>query len=191
MKTATRVGSAAILTGLFLAAKTAFAAPVTLDFSSGTFSARPPLSYVNMYQQDGFTVTTQSVWDEFSMTGGTYGPTLDWYNASTVIRFDRGGGLFNLDSVDIPIPAYAGLVFESSTGAMISLGSGTGTRLFPDAGWSGINYFTVRKLTSVDILTEIDNVVVNPVPVPTALTLFLSGLAGLAAMKKHRATRRG
>jgi len=186
MKPLERIGSILLFGTLTVVTEATFAAPVTLDFSSGIYSTRPPLGYVNQYQEDGFTVATQSALNQFSTVGGTYGPTLAWYESGVVIRIDRGGALFNLDSVFIPVPAYAGLRFQSSTGAVVTVGSISGTLTFADLGWSGIDYFTVRTSAGFNILTQLDNVVVNSVPLPATLPLLLSGLVGLVAMRKRR-----
>ncbi len=160
------------------------AAPITLDFSSGIYSAQPPFGYVNQYQQDGFTVATQSNLNQFSAINGSYGPTLAWYDYGTVIRFNAGGTRFDLASVDIPVSAFAGLRFQSSTGAVVSVGSLTGTLAFANAGWTGIDYFTVQTVAGFNILTQIDNVVVQPVPLPGALGLLISGIVGMGVARR-------
>ena len=172
---------------LFLMGQASFAATVVIDFSSGIYSAR--LGYVNVYKEDGFTISTLSSADSFSQVGGNYGPTLAWYNHATVIDVNRGGALFSVNSIDFVVPAYAGMTFESSTGGVVTVGAITGTKLFPASGWSNIQSFTIRTTTATNILTQLDNLVVTtPVPLPPALLLLVSGILGLAGIQR-RATK--
>ena len=169
---------------LFLMGQASFAATVAIDFSSGVYSAR--LGYVNVYKEDGFTISTQSNVDSFSQVGGNYGPTLAWYNHATVIDVNRGGALFSVNSIDFVVPAYAGVTFASSTGGVLTVGSITGTKLFPTSGWSNIQSFTITTTTATNILTQLDNLVVTtPVPLPPALILLASGILGLAGIQRR------
>ncbi|CAB5151880.1 hypothetical protein D3OALGA1CA_4476 [Olavius algarvensis associated proteobacterium Delta 3] len=160
------------------------AAVVTLDFSSGDYIERPPSYNVNQYDQDGFSVYTTDPSDTFHETFGTYGPTLAWYETDIVIRID-GPEPFTLRSVDVPTPAFAGLEFTSSTGGSIQTGSGTGTLYFSGPDWSDMDYFTVRTPLSFDILTELDNIEINTVPLPSSLFLLASCLIGLRIFRNR------
>ncbi len=169
---------------LFCSVSRLHATPVTLDFSSGAYIQRPPLNYVNLYEQDGFSVYTEDSLHQFHETFGSYGPRLAWYEGDTVIRVD-GPALFTLTSIDVPTAAFAGLEFTSSKGDVVTAGSGTGTIFFTGPGWSGMKFFTVNTRTGFDILTELDNFVVATVPLPSAVVLFLSGVIGIVALKRR------
>ena len=169
---------------LFLMGQASFAATVAIDFSSGVYSAR--LGYVNVYKEDGFTISTQSSLDSFSQVGGNYGPTLAWYGYAKVINVNHGGAFFSVNSIDFANPAYAGVTFESSAGGVFTAGAITGTKLFPASGWSNIQSFTIRTTTATNILTQLDNLVVTtPVPLPPALLLLASGILGLAGIQRQ------
>ncbi len=166
---------------LFAAVYPLHAAPINLDFSSGTYMQRPPLNYVNLYEQDGFSVYTVDSLHQFHETFGSYGPRLAWYEGDTVIRID-GPSSFTLTSIEVPTPAFAGLKFTSSKGEVVTTGSATGTIFFTGPGWAGMEYFTVNTQLSTDILTELDNFVVTSVPLPSALVMFSSSLIGFFAL---------
>lgn len=178
---------------LFLLAfisKPSAAATVTIDFESGAYSSRS--GSVNVYKEDGFTVATRSPLSSFSQVFEKYGPALAWYEYATVIDVNRGGELFNVNGIDLAAPAFAGVTFESSTGGLLKLGSSSGTKIFPETGWTNLQSFTIRSSSSFDILTQLDNLVVTPVPLPPAALLLVSGLICLPALGRRgsRAAKR-
>ena len=176
----------ACLCGASMVAATPVSA-VTLDFSSGTYNN--PYANSWLYEEDGFRVTASL---GFSRTFGTYGPTLAWYNGAGMIRVEYTAGTFDLQSVQVPVAAYAGLAFSSPTGAEWTFGSATGTLSFWGADWTDISYFTVRTLTGVDMLTQLDNLVLYPreqivaTPLPPAMLLLTTGLLALATGARRR-----
>lgn len=184
-------------------ASSASAQSIVLDFSSGDYVERPPQYNTNQYRQDGFAVETESTFHEFHETFGSYGPTLAWYEHDIVIRTSFGGEKFKLESIDVAVPAYAGLEFMSSKGSVVSVGSVSGTIEFSGEGWSEIDFFTLHTTLDFDILTELDNFVVTPASTyvtptlnPWGVMAMLASLLGLgvlahSAASDHEAPQRG
>lgn len=167
------------------------ATAVTLDFSSGTYNN--PTGASGLYLEDDFRVSASS---GFHKTYGTYGPTLAWYDSWTTIRVEYTLGTFDLHSVLVPMPPYAGLVFNSSKGGQQTYGSVTGTLSFSGPQWSDMDYVTIHSMTNFSILTELDNFTLTPreqivqTPLPHTLLLLASGLATLAGATRKNKSRK-
>ena len=165
-----------------------FADIITLDFSSGVYSTQGISSRgANLYEQDGFSVRTTDASDAFF--NPSFG-SLNWYDGMTELMVESSGSLFDLNSLDIRTPAFAGLVFTSSKGENLRVGSISGELGFTGVGWEGIDFFTISKIRDFDILMAMDNITVTTIDVaePAILALFALGLAGLGGLGAVRRT---
>jgi hypothetical protein len=122
-------------------------------------------------------------------------------NGGEQVQFTFAGGNFDLQSVDItgwdigPDPSLSG-VFESSSGATFTVSSADLPPLLTidfasQAGWSNISFFTFTVPVGVGVCgvdpaycsgVGFDNIVLaaaSTVPIPAALPLFISAIAGL------------
>ncbi len=160
-----------------LVQSTASAQSVTLDFSSGSFnSAR------SIYQEDGFIVKASHGFHRIP-TGN-----LAWYEAGSFITIAAGNsGHFNLNSLTIVSPPFSGLTFESSKGGLLRIGSITGPLSFDGPAWNDITSVKISQTYSNNILNQIDNIVLTPVPEPASLLLMISGLAviGFSGLRRR------
>ena len=187
--------SAALCTVLVLLSFNAHA--VTIDFQSLEHIDALEAFHGTSYSEDGFTITATSLY-----SFGTQHPS---YRGSTTLRNGNqgtsttlaatGGGAFNLTSIDLG-EVDTGMATVNFTGYLS--GGGTVTQSFTLDGnfstGSGLETFTFngfKNITSVVWDTEspfhqFDDIEVEPVPLPAAAWLFLSGLLGLAGLSRKR-----
>lgn len=164
-----------ITVAVCLVSLSSHASLVNLDFSSGMYYGNS-----NYYSEDGFLVTASDQF-EFSDRG-----VLAWYDTSDYFEVKSdAGSLFNLEQLQIVVPAYAGLTFESSKGGSASFGSISGPISFSGDEWRDIESFNIRTIvSSFDIYNAVDNIQLSyKVPEPSTLVLFGLGLAGLGVRR--------
>jgi len=188
---------------VFLFATATQAAPVTIDFeefniddSTGggaTGNQLPPL------QSQGFDIAGSLVFDPAGIFIGTntgtksFGGTIsgfgqDGFGVASFVSFTRSdGGPFAIYSLDVllqsdpeGVTSISGmLVGGGSANLGVSVGTGDWLNLEALSFRAEGNQFGFGSAT-----VELDNVVVSAVPVPAALWLFGSALAGLGWLKR-------
>lgn len=168
---------------LILISLNVVAEPIILDFSSGSFSENN-----RKYNKDGFVVEASHGFHSVNLG------TLAWYETTNLITVSYGNELFSLESLDVVARAFAGLMFASSRGGSIRLGSGVGHFDFFGEDWTDIEYFTIStSLNTFDVLTQLDNIVVSPVSVsvsePPTIAILVLALGLLANMRRKHLTK--
>jgi hypothetical protein len=201
-----------------LAALPAMAAPVTLDFSSGVYSAD-----CGTYTQSGFTVATQAgdhtdgcaaVVATFAalypdLYGSAVGDVmLSFHDGAgnsppNILSVSYGGGAFDLNSIDIPeIDVYftpgnpSGFLFTASGGGTLTILPNVYGTINFGSDFDNITSFTLQITegtgAALNLEHALDTFVLNtlpaPVGVPEPMTLSLLG-AGLAGMGALRRRR--
>ena len=162
------------------------AAPVTLDFTSGTYSRTHTTGYYDTYTEDGFTLTPLEEGNHFD----SYIGAMTFHNGTDNVVDDNNlvltysGGAFDLTSID-------SVAFEFGATSLDLLGSDSTTQsigvsshalsflnvnsvifsVAPPSGWS------IAGWNSLEVNT-------TPVPVPAALWLFGSALIGLVGVRR-------
>lgn len=164
---------------LFFFSLNTFAMPIVLDFSSGTYSQNN-----TRYEEDGFNVTADYGFHSIRLG------TLAWYETTNTINVSTTTGSFDLESLTVANPSFAGLRFESSKGGQVLVGRYSGVLNFYGESWSGITSFTIKTiLSSFDILNQIDSIHLNTIPVkvsePTSHFLILIFLL-LISLKHYK-----
>lgn len=149
----------------FLQIPSVYAATINLDFSTGIYNGSNTI-----YEEDGFTIEASHGFHSIRMN------TLAWYESDNIITISSGGALFDLENLIIANRAFAGLLFESSKGGTISVGSISGLLVFPGGEWNAIEYFTVTTKSNFDITNQLDNISITTVPLPPSLLLMISAL---------------
>jgi hypothetical protein len=170
---------------------------VTIDFQSLEHADALETLHGTSYSEDGFTITATSLY--------SFGTLHPFYRGSTTLRNGNQGtsttlaatdsSAFNLTSIDFA-EVDMGMATVNFTGNLS--GGGTVTQSFILDGifttGSGLQTFLFRgfnNVTSVVWNTEspfhqFDNIEVEPVPLPAAAWLFLSGLLGLIGFGRNR-----
>lgn len=144
------------------------ATPITLDFSSGSYDVNN-----RKYLEDGFKVTANYGFHNIRLG------TLAWYETSSTITVSlENGMLFDVKSLTVVNRPFLGLVFESSKGGTVSIGSITGPLDFSGEKWNSISSFTIKAGSNyADILNQVDNINLNlariKVVEPSTLLLLL------------------
>lgn len=163
----------------FLFSAPVVATPVILDFSSGTYNFAN-----NKYEEDGFIVSASRGFHSVMLN------TLSWSGGDNVITLSRESGeVFDLVDLDITVRAFAGLVFESSKGAMVSVGSISGLFSFSGDQWRGIDFFTIKNSIDANILTQIDDIRLaetRVIPAPPTIVL-ISLMALVWGVRRNKA----
>ncbi|MGD9635450.1 MAG: hypothetical protein AB7G28_26065 [Pirellulales bacterium] len=156
-----------------VASHAAAAEPVTLDFDnlSRGLIAIP-------YTEDGFTVTAPSRGNGAGICRGSDDGYLCGGTNTIPIRFRITGETpFDLVSLDVE-QVFRSWRIEASSGAILSLGSQTGTQspgtidfeALP--GWRGLSYFEiVHDPGQANGFINADNISLLPVPEPSTLAL--------------------
>jgi len=165
------------------------AALITLDFTTGSYSDRDIQGlYYDTYTQDGFTLTTQITANHLdpniyvgnmAFHNGPENPTTD---NNLILTYS--GGAFDLTSID-----FSGFRFN---GTSLDLqGSNGATESITTIGLNSLSFLNVTSvnfsITGSSGVAGWDSLVVNtaPVPIPAALWLFVSGLAGFLGIRKR------
>lgn len=184
----------AVLLGA-LAGAGARAATVLVDFDS---AASPGLSSAD-YREDGFLMQSLSGHYDF-LPAGLNAFTTRYLSLDirpqvgetvSAVRFSFTGGRFDLRSIDVSdatSPGFGTQEITSSAGGQRYLDS-AGTETFSGLPWSDLDWIVLSG--SVPILGPgFDNLVFQTVvPVPAALPLVASGLAGLCGVAGRRRRR--
>ena len=182
-----------IVVGFLIAPLNAQAAPVNLDFSSGTFYDRPTGIGLDFYTQDGFTVEIANTAHNTAMSSCPTRWCFDNYYttpAETTLITRDDGGVFDLDSIQIlQTHSSFGLNFSADDGAFLNVKS-IGTVLFGPE-FEGITILQINMPCSGQYVScggTIDNVslTVGAVPIPSAVWLFGSGLIGLVGVARRK-----
>lgn len=187
-----------------LAVGAAHAAPVVLDFSTGTLANTGAASggtTYDTYTQSGFTLKTTDSRDHVEGTLFGYSPagTLSWHktgsNPSTDNRLitDFAGAAFDLTGIDVLINPD-GLSITSSKGGVFNYAAGSiGAISFAALGsdWQNITSFTIGIVGNANGMHRLDSIQLNnaptTIPEPASLALVsLSLLAAGAAVRKSR-----
>ncbi|MEW8029365.1 MAG: hypothetical protein AB2792_08390 [Candidatus Thiodiazotropha sp.] len=173
--------------GLITVAGTTHAA--ILDFSSGTFLDRPPGAGLDYYAQDGYIVEIADPGHNTSMgtcPGRWCFDNLWGVPAETTFLTSADGSAFDLTSLQV-FQSAQGLNFTADGGAFLN-STDLGTIFFGPE-------FQDITLLRIDIpcrgpgascRVTLDNIDVNPVPIPAAVWLFGSGLLGLIGLSRKR-----
>lgn len=156
-----------------------------------------------LYTENGFRLDQLSVSDSF---GSIHSPSYrftgsaSFYNSvqNGITRLTRvDGGAFDLNSIDLDslnIPVSVSVTFsgELNGGGTVTQ-SFTTDNLFPDMETFTFdstfsNLLNVTWLQDPEYLLyhHFDNIVVGPVPEPTAMALIGLGLGGIIAMRRRR-----
>jgi hypothetical protein len=112
------------------------------------------------------------------------------YGTEAAISVERSdGGAFALYSLDLLSGATA-IYAETSDGAFININVvNDGLGALGQGGWLNIVSFTIEDWVPSGVpipgVLEVDNIVVSAVPVPAAVWLFGSALAGLGFMRRN------
>lgn len=141
----------------------------TLNFSSGQYN-----QLNNLYSESGFTVQASHGFHTVNLG------TLAWYEGDNTITIASDSDYFDLVQLTLANTAYSGMIFESSKGGSKSIGAISGIVNFTGDAWQSISYVKIRSLTGTDILNQVDNIVLTPVPEPAAFILMGLGLAAVA-----------
>lgn len=147
----------------------------TLDFSSGQYN---PSNTV--YAESGFTVQASHGFHNVRLG------TLAWYEGDNTITITSDGGDFDLTQLTLANTAYAGMRFESSKGGSKVIGGISGVLDFSGESWQSVSYVKIRTVTAMDVLNQIDNMVVTPVPESASSLLMSLGLVAIAVMVRKR-----
>jgi hypothetical protein len=165
------------------------AATVIIDFDAAT----PGSLLSGNYVEDGFTMESLSGHYDFYASGGTSNSPylgLDVVEAETLSKVRFTGGTFNLVSLDVMYAASEIIgenqILESSAGGLMQLNT-AGVQNFTGSSWSNLTWITLSSNVNIagpgfDTIT-FDTVVV---PIPAAMLLFGSGLAGLFGIARRR-----
>jgi hypothetical protein len=172
---------------LLVASHAAAAEPVTLGFdnlSRGQFTIP--------YTEDGFTVTAPSRGNGAGICGGSEDGYLCGGTNTVPIRFRIAGNTpFDLVSLDVE-QVFRSWSIEASSGAILSLGSQTGTQspgtisfeALP--GWRSLSYFEiVHDPGQANGFINADNIRLLPAPEPSTLALC-TALTAIATNFRHR-----
>jgi hypothetical protein len=165
------------------------AATIIIDFDATTASSQLTGNYV----EDGFTMESLSGHYDFfpsSGTGNTPYLGLDVIGLETLSKVRFTGGTFDLVSLDVmsTVSEINGenQILQSSAGGLMQLNT-AGVQNFTGPSWSNLTWITLSSNVNIagpgfDTIT-FDTVVV---PIPAAMLLFGSGLAGLFGIAGRR-----
>ncbi len=163
------------------------AAIVVIDFNAATTGSLLTINYM----EDGFTMERLSGHYDINPSGGTGNTTylgLDIVEGESLSEVRFTGGIFNLTSLDVMYTTFGGefQTLKSSAGGNMLLTT-AGLENFSGTSWSDLTWITLSSNISIagpgfDTIT-FDTVVV---PIPAAILLFGSGLAGLIGVARKR-----
>ena len=112
--------------------------------------------------------------------------------AYSAVRIDLYGALFDLISFDVlhGLPGITGeygleanFVLQTSNSAIFGYDS-IGTKTYSGINWMDLSYIDFITY-SPDVISLIDNIHINRIPLPATLLLVVSGLAGIVLMKRY------
>ena len=187
-----------ILMALSLGSVASHAESVTIDFEE--FNGQVALfeSLPTSFETKGFSISEDgSDWfAEDPFDGGTsvlLGPT---NNPGSITITKDGGQVFSLHSFDYSFGAATGsnsiyLSAITAGGGVINLSPTLATDYFMythdlDGAFYNIVSVTFSQEVGNTALTVLDNIVVSAVPIPAAVWLFGSALAGLGWMRRKQ-----
>ncbi|WOI54332.1 hypothetical protein [Parvularcula sp. LCG005] len=180
------------------------ASAAVIDFEG--YAATTDTLYPSPLIEDGYQLIGNGAGNDYYVVGSTS----SGYSGSTaVIPFGNethtfsaiDGSAFNLVSIDLIENSWAQNIAGSVTFTGVFAGGGTidqtfmtdgifGPETFFFSGFSGLVslVFTYTELDIYEDRPQIDNLVVEPVPVPAALPMFGAALAGIGWFRR-RASR--
>lgn len=182
-------GLTIVATLLILAAASAQAEAVKVDFDSGVGDGVT-------YTEDGFSITTLYPSGHIHLGDFDVDGSLDMMNhgggcCSSPYSLTYTGGLFDLLQLDI-VGFSAPTTLNANTGPSLVLPASFGTFFFP-GGWTGLSSVTWDAETPErNAEMAIDNLEFRPsvdgavIPEPGSLTLMGLGLAGLSLRRRKR-----
>jgi hypothetical protein len=181
-----------LITMLLLSFASANAETITIDFESLEQSENYSFE---SYSEDGFLFTVQN---SLLAVRGTNDV---WYAGSTALFnafggretvFTKGGESFDLISIDlseIEIPLGSSTVTFSRDGGhsqtFVTDGPFGFETFFFDSGFLGATSVSWVSEFATPV-PQIDNIVINVVPIPAAIWLFGSALAGLGWLRRKQ-----
>ncbi|MES9828596.1 MAG: hypothetical protein ABW201_10060 [Candidatus Thiodiazotropha sp.] len=160
-----------------------------LNFSSGSFLDRPPGTGLDYYTQDGYIVEIADPGHNTNMgacPGRWCFDNLWGVPAETTFLTRADGSAFNLTSLQV-FQSAQGLNFTADGGAFLNstdLGAITFGPEFQDITLLRIDIPCGGPGASCRV--TLDNIDVNPVPIPAAIWLFGSGFVGLFGLSHKR-----
>jgi hypothetical protein len=186
---------------LLLGAASAEAGPITLEFEG-------PLVNGALYAEDGYFVRAVDTGvgpNHLHVENAFSGADLDqelWLhgaNNAEHVRIDRSGALFDFEQIqiDVNVPLSGDWRMIASSGA-VHVFSGTGlVDLAGTSGWQDLSWLDLRHSASnapSGVIIEVDDLVLNTVPLPATgwLALGLLGvLWGARRLRRRRSARPG
>jgi hypothetical protein len=190
---------------LFLAAGSAQAATVTIDFE-GVVADSDSLIPVTPYTEDGYKITASDIngifgkdWIGLNSNGsavfGWCSNGISCESIESITLVESGGinpfDLLSLDSSNLNFEFAGSLsgIGNYDGGGSISttlvLSTNTWNTYSFDSSWQGLSSVMIAPVTG-NWDPAIDNIVVNTVPIPAAVWLFGSALAGLGWLRRRK-----
>lgn len=193
-----------LIIALTAVAGVASAAPVTIDFDD----TLPTYFGLSSYQEDGFTLTSNvpdgtliDVNDVVRanlgiFSGGTSSQSLFWGengSTSTLALSADSGAQFDLLGLDAS--SLGNLTGQLTLTGTLAGGGTTQQVLALDGDLTTYNISGFTGLSGLEISFDgasffapfdLDNIQLSVIPVPAAIWLFMSGLAGLAGWSRRR-----
>jgi hypothetical protein len=155
--------------------------PITIPSFSFFLKFDPYLNYSLNFQND--TGSNQTI-GSIVLTGGIYLPTSD----NIVSAFVKGNVLGASQASFLgtfDFSTFPGTWTWTNAGVDVSLGGTAGPQAGPHGIWNGVQIRLTDLVIPVDASSLQGEFRVNPVPIPGALWLLASGLAGIIGARKR------